>query len=317
MMGRMDLKQMRPGLREGWRGWFPWTRHPRADGRIVVVTAKLVGSRRCTGAAVHHRVSLVVVIIIVIIVRYFTVVIVVVVRRVGCVGVGETSSSRCCRRATTTTSTATDTTTANAVDLHHFAVDRSRRLGSTRRGHDAATDHHHQTITSTPTTPGTSSSSSSSSSASTSAATLFLPCAPLTVRFSYRSALIRRILGCTLGRSLSISLRKAGERRNSTPANEILQRASRRGPSVRRPVKVCPRTKKGKRKGKTKKVSRGRRVCWSVLVHTHPHRVTGAAAAAAAVAEELGRLVALAQERASAIDATVRRGFPRPINQTE
>ena len=171
MVRWMDLKQMRPRLREGRRGWFPRTRDAGADGCIVVVTAKFVGRRCGAAGAVHHRVTFVVIVVVIVVCNVTVVVVVIVIIAASVVAVAYTCSSRACRRTTTTTSTATDTTTANAVDLHHFAVDRSRRLGSTRRGRDAATDHHHQTITSTPSTPGTSSSSSSSPSASTSVAT--------------------------------------------------------------------------------------------------------------------------------------------------
>ena len=200
MVRRMDLKQMRPRLREGRRGWFPRARDAGADGRVVVVAAKLVGGRCGSGGAIYHRVSLVVVVVVIIVVVAvvvvcnvsIVVVVVVVVAAGKVVAVGYTRSSRACRRTTTTTSTATDTTTANAVDLHHFAVDRSRRLGSTRRGRDAATDHHHQTITFTPSTPGTSSSSSSSPSASTSVAAPS-PTLPLVSLPAFGRVCVRRI----------------------------------------------------------------------------------------------------------------------------
>lgn len=135
----MDLQQVRPRLRKGRRRWFPRPSNTGAGEDVLILTAELVararGSR--TGAI---RVSVIIVVI-----TNVSIIIIVV-----AVIVRQPRGGRARRRATTTTSTATDTTTANAVDLHHLAVDRSRRLGSTRRSRDAATDHHHQTISPPP-----------------------------------------------------------------------------------------------------------------------------------------------------------------------
>lgn len=132
-------------LRESRRGRFPRSGDTGADGNVLVLTAKLVARVRGVRAgAIRDRVS----VIVVIIVANVSIVVVIIV--IAIVTVRKPRGGRACRRATTTTSTATDTTTANAVDLHHFAVDRSSRLGSTRRGRDAATDHHHQMISPPP-----------------------------------------------------------------------------------------------------------------------------------------------------------------------
>lgn len=143
VMRWMDLlQQVRPRLGEGRRRWFPRPGDTGTRGNVFILTAELVARTRGgrTGAI---RVSVVIVVV-----TNVSVIIVVVVAAV--VIVRQPRGGRARRRATTTTSTATDTTTANAIDLHHLAVDRSRRLGSTRRGRDAATDHHHQTISPPP-----------------------------------------------------------------------------------------------------------------------------------------------------------------------
>lgn len=136
---------MRSRLGEGRRWWFPRPSDTGAGGNVLVLTAELVARTRSGRAgAIDDSVPIITVVDLPIIV----VVVIVIVTAV--VIVREARGGRTRRRATTTTSTATDTTTANAVDLYHFAVDRSRRLGSTRRGRDAATDHHHQTISPPP-----------------------------------------------------------------------------------------------------------------------------------------------------------------------
>lgn len=147
MMWRMDLQQVRSRLGEGGRRWFPRSSHAGTGRRVIVLAAELVARTRSGRAgAIHHPVS-----IIIVVANVAVVIIVVAVAIIAVIAiVREPRGGRARRRATTTTSTATDTSTANAVDLHHFAVDRSRRLGSTRRGRDAATDHHHQTISPPP-----------------------------------------------------------------------------------------------------------------------------------------------------------------------
>lgn len=143
---RMYLQQVRSRLGEGRRRWFPRSGDPGAGGNVLVLAAELVARARGGRAgAIGDAVSVIIVADLPVIV---VVVVIVIVTAVAIVR--EARGGRARRRATTTTSTATDTTAANAVDLHHFAVDRSRRLGSTRRGRDAATDHHHQTISPPP-----------------------------------------------------------------------------------------------------------------------------------------------------------------------
>ncbi|KYN15420.1 hypothetical protein ALC57_12469 [Trachymyrmex cornetzi] len=148
MVRRMYLQQVRSRLGEGRRRWFPRSGNTSAGGNVLVLTAELVTCARGgrTGA-IRDSVSVIIVANLpVIIVVVVVVVIIGTATAIVCEARG--NCTRCW--ATTTTSTATDTTTANAVDLYHFAVDRSRRLGSTRRGRDAATDHHHQTISPPP-----------------------------------------------------------------------------------------------------------------------------------------------------------------------
>jgi len=182
VMGRVDLQQVRPCLGEGGRGWFPRSSDAGTGGHVVVLTAEFVARTTGSAGAIRH-VAIVVVVVVVadvaVVVAAIVVVVVVVVVVAAAAAAAATAATAAAaaaaataapvaavaavigivrearggctrRRATTTTSTATDTTTANAVDLHHFAVDRSRRLGSTRRGRDAATDHHHQTISPPP-----------------------------------------------------------------------------------------------------------------------------------------------------------------------
>lgn len=135
---------MRSRLGEGRRRRFPRSGDAGAGGNVLVLTAELVARVRGGRAgAIRNSVP-------VIIVADLPIIVVIVIVVTAAVIVREARGGRARRRATTTTSTATDTTTANAVDLHHFAVDRSRRLGSTRRGRDATTDHHHQTISPPP-----------------------------------------------------------------------------------------------------------------------------------------------------------------------
>lgn len=139
---------MRPRLGEGRRRWFPRSGDTSADGNILVLAAKLVIRPRsgCVAGAIRDPVS----IIVIVVANFSVIVVAAAIIIVAVAAICESRGGRARRRATTTTSTATDTTTANAVDLHHFAVDRSSRLGSTRRGRDAATDHHHQTISPSP-----------------------------------------------------------------------------------------------------------------------------------------------------------------------